>query len=121
MVGILKRILVGEAVSLLYSVTLGLLFAVCSNGPPSLSILALPGVIPVVLISSAVAAAVMTPVAAWCVRTGVGNLLIYGPILWALLAVWIVAGGPVHSGLYSTWILGIVGVVIIGFIPKRGK
>jgi len=117
----LRRILLGAAVSLFYSVTLGLLFAVCSNGRPSLSILTLPGVVPVALMFSGLAAAAMMPAAAWCLRTGIRNLLIYGPILWSIVAAWIVASAPAHLGLYSTWILGLVGVVLIGFIPNRKK
>lgn len=116
---ILKRILLAATISWVYSVTLGLLFAACASGRFSFSTLRLPGVVPVVLTTSTVAAIVMTPIAIWTVRTGARNLFIYGPILWIVLAGWVVAAvrwNPAY-GLYSVLILGLVGLVFLGFIP----
>jgi hypothetical protein len=116
---ILKRILLAATMSWVYSVTLGLLFAACASGHFSFSTLRLPGMVPVALIISTVAAIVMTPLAVWSVRTGVKNLCIYGPILWIILAGWVVAAVwwvPAY-GLYSVLILGLVGLVVLGFIP----
>lgn len=114
-----KRVLLGASLSWVCSVTLGLVFAACVSGHPALSTLALPGVIPVALIGSTVAAIVMTPIATWSLRTGRKNLMVFGPILWALLAVWIVAvvpGSPAY-GEHSVLVLALVGLVVLGFIP----
>ena len=118
---LLKRILLAAAISWTFSVTLGLLFAVVVSGRFSLSNLLLPGVVPVALIVSTAASIVITPVAAWALRTGAKNLRLYGPILWIALASFIVVGIPRIGGigLYVVFFLGLVGVVILGFIPAR--
>jgi hypothetical protein len=116
---ILKRILLAAALSWFYSATLGLLFAACASGRLSFGTLRLPGVVPVALIASSIIALFMTPIAAWSVRTGTRNLRLYGPILWIALAGWVVAvvrWNPAY-GLYSVLILGLVGLVFMGFIP----
>jgi hypothetical protein len=117
----LKRILLAATMSWVYSVTLGLLFAACAFGHFSFSTLLLPGVVPVALITSTVAAIGMTPIAVWSVRTGAKNLCIYGPILWIVLAGWVVLVVPWNPayGQYSVLILGLVGSVFLGFIPTR--
>ncbi|MGC2187708.1 MAG: hypothetical protein WA607_04715 [Candidatus Sulfotelmatobacter sp.] len=115
----LKRILLAATMSWVYAVTLGLLFAACASGRFSFSTLGLPGVVPVALIASTVAAIAMTPIATWSVRTGARNLRIYGSILWIVLAGWVVAAvrwNPAY-GLYGVLILGLVGLVFLGFIP----
>jgi len=58
------------------------------------STLTLPGVVPVALIVSTVAALFMTPIAAWHLRTGVRNLCIFVPVLWVALAAYIVVVIP---------------------------
>ena len=117
---ILSRILLAATISWGYSATLGLLFAAAS-GSFSFSTLRLPGVVPVALITSTVIAMVMTPVAAWSVRTGTRNLFLYGPILWIVLAAWLVAVVPRNPayGEYSVLILALVGLVFLGFIPAH--
>jgi hypothetical protein len=102
-------------------VTLGLLFAACASGRFSFSTLWLPGVVPVALITSTIIALLMTPIAAWSVRTGTKNLCLYGPILWIVLASWLVAVVPrnVAYGEYSVLILALVGLVFLGFIPAQ--
>jgi hypothetical protein len=117
----LNRVVLGAALSWIYAVTLGLLFAACVAGRLSFSTLRLPGVVPVALISSTIIALVMTPIAAWSVRTGARNLYLYGPILWIVLAAWLLLVVPwnVAYGEYSVLILGLVGLVILGFIPAH--
>jgi hypothetical protein len=117
----LNRVALGAALSWVYAVTLGLLFAACAAGRLSFSTLRLPGVVPVALISSTIAALLMTPVAVWAVRTGTRNLWLYGPILWIVLAAWLVLVVPWNAayGEYSVLILGLVGLVILGFIPAH--
>ena len=107
--------------SWVYAVTLGLLFAASASGRLTFSTLELPGVVPVALISSTVAAAIITPVAAWAIRTGTRNLCLYGPILWIVLAAWLVAVVPKNPayGEYSVLILALVGLVFLGFIPAH--
>jgi hypothetical protein len=115
----LKRILLGAALSWSYSATLGLLFAACASGSLSFSTLLLPGVVPVALISSTVVSILITPVAASSVRTGVRNLCIYGPVLWVLLAAYVVLATPksAANGVIGVLCLSIVGTVALGFIP----
>ena len=77
--------------------------------------------VPVAFIGATITAIVMTPIAAWSVRTGARNLCLYGPILWIGLAAWLVAVVPRNPayGEYSVLILGFVGLVFLGFIPAR--
>lgn len=119
----LNRIMLAAALSWSYSLTQGLLFAVCASGRWSFSTLRLPGVVPVALIVSTAVAVVITPLAVWSVRTGVKNLYIYAPILWITLATYNVIVTPRSGfyGLYGLFLLGIVGLVILGFIPAAGK
>ena len=119
-----KRILLGAAISWGYSTTLALLFAARASGSFSLSTLLLPGVIPVALITSTVVAIGLTPIAAWSVRTGVRNVCLYGPILWVLLAAYLVLVVPeigAASGQLGLIVLSIVGLVILGFIPRSSN
>jgi len=115
----LKRMLLAAAISWIYSVTLGLLFAACASGRFSFSTLQLPAVIPVALIWSTAVSIVITPIAAWSMKTGVKNLYTYGPILWLVLAVYIVMGirKTGASGPYVLLFLCILGLVILRFIP----
>ena len=114
-----KRFFLAAALSWIYSVTLGLLFAACASGRLSFSTLRLPGVVPVALITSTIIALILTPIAAWSVRTGTRNLCLYGPILWIVLATWLLLVVPWNAayGEYSVLILGLVGLVVLGFIP----
>jgi hypothetical protein len=115
----LKRILLGAALSWSYSATLGLLFAACASGRLSFSTLRLPGVVPVALVGSTAVSIVITPVAAWSARTGVKNLRIYGPILWIVLAAYVVLSTPNAgaNGEIGLICLSIVGTVALGLIP----
>ena len=74
--------------------------------------------VPVAFITSTIIALFMTPIAAWSVRTGKRNLRLYGPILWIVLATWLVAVVPWNAayGEYSVLILSLVGLVFLGFI-----
>lgn len=125
---ILKRVLLAAAMSWGFSVTLGLLFAVCvgsrdmrDSGRSSFDVLRLPGVVPDVLMIGTAISILITPVATWSVRTGVKNLLIYAPILWVALATYIftvlVIWKNAAYGLYGVAFLGAVGAAVLGFIP----
>jgi hypothetical protein len=116
---ILKRILLAVALSWIYSVTLGWVFACALAGNFSLNTLRLPGVIPVALIGSTLAAIAITPLAAWSVRTGVRNLWIYGPIFWLILAGYIVLVIPKTGirGPYGLFGIAVIGVLVLGLIP----
>jgi len=119
----LKRILLGAALSWSYSVTLGLLFAACASGSLSFSTLRLPGVVPVALLGSTAVSIVITPVAVWSARTGVKNLCIFGPILWVVLAAYVVLATPNAGtiGEIGLLCLSIVGTVALGLIPAAAK
>ena len=114
----LNRLLLAAGISWVCSVTLGLVFAFRALGF-SFSTVTLPGVVPVALIASTVAALLMTPIAMWSVRTGARNLSIYVPIIWVVLAAYIVLVIPRTGphGPYGLFLLGIAGAVILGFIP----
>ena len=115
-----NRILIAALMSLAYSVTLGLLFAVAA-GDYSPRTLLLPGVVPVALIGSTIVAIAITPVAIWSVRTGTRNLWLYGPILWITLAAYVVFAIPRagHYGQYGLLFLAALGLVVLGFIPPK--
>lgn len=116
-----NRILVAAGLSWAFSATLGLLFAVVISEDHSPRDLLLPGVIPVVLLGSTIVAIAITPVAFWAVRTGARNLWLYGPILWVLLAAYIVFAIPRagHDGQYGVFFLAALGSLVLGFIPAR--
>jgi hypothetical protein len=115
--------LLAAAMSWSYSATLGFLFAACASGRFSFDTLRLPGVVSVSLVSSTVIAIAMTPIALWSVRTGAKNLCIYGPILWVVLAAYILVLIP-RTGAHSPYgllLLGVVGLVVLGLIPRAPK
>ncbi len=89
-----KRILLAAALSWVYSVTLGLVFAATLLGRLSLEPLALPGVIPVALLGSSIVAVAIAPLSMWALRAGARNLWTYGPALWVVLAAFAVAVAP---------------------------
>jgi hypothetical protein len=118
----LNRVLLAAAMSWIYCVTLGLLFAACASGRFLFSTLRLPGVVPVALIVSTEVSIVITPIAVWAVRTGAKNLCIYAPILWIALATYEVVVMP-GTGFYGPYgygllVLALVGLAILGFIPS---
>lgn len=118
---LLNRVLLAAAMSWTYSVTLGLLFAARASGRFSLNTLHLPGVVPVALIISTVIAIVITPAAVWSVRAGTKSLCIYGPILWIILAAYIVVVIP-RTGAYGPYgllLLGAVGLAVLGLVPPH--
>jgi len=114
-----NRILLAAIVSWCGSVALGLLFAACTSGRFSPGVLRLPGVIPVALLISTAAAILMTPILAWALRSGPRNVGLYGPILWLILASYIVIAIPRTglSGPIGLLLLAIAGTVAIGLIP----
>ena len=99
--------------------TLGLLFAARASGHFSLDTLRLPGVVSVALIVSTFASILLLPIALWSVRTGVKNLYVYAPILWTALVIYEVVAVPTigRYGLYSLFVLAIIGSAVLGFIP----
>jgi hypothetical protein len=120
---VFNRVLRGAAISWIYSVTLELLFAACASGRFSWNTLRLPGVVPVALIGSTGAALLMTPIAAWSVRTGMKNSCIYGPVLWVALAAYMVVIMPrigAHDP-YGVFVLGVGGAIVLGLIPVRKR
>ena len=117
-----KRILLAVAMSLAFSLTLGLLFAAHASGHFSIQTLQLPGVVPVALIGSMVASILMLPFTIWAVRTGTKNLRTYAPMLWIALAAYVLA--VPGTGAYVLWglaLLATFGSVLLGFIPATDQ
>lgn len=114
----LNRILLGAGFSWLFSVTLGLLFAFCAFGRNALT---LPAVFPMTLGFSTAISMLFAPLAVWAAKTGPGNLFTYGPILWLVLAADIVVGVSRRLALTqaSLFVLSIIGLVVLGLIPRR--
>ncbi len=115
----LTRIFLGAAMSWVASVALGLLFATMASGRFWLGGLRLPGVVPVALVVSTGVALVVTPIAVWSLRTGIKNCVVYGSILWIILAAYDVLVTPRSAGygLYGLVLLAVVGLVILGLVP----
>lgn len=116
----LNRILLGVGLSWVFSSTLGLVFAFCAFGKDALG---LPAVFPMILSVSTMISLLFAPLAVWAAKTGARNLLIYGPILWLILAGHIVIGVKhllvLSQG--SLFVLAVVGLVILGLIPRRKR
>jgi len=114
-----NRLLLGTTMSWVGSATLGLLFAACASGRFSLNTLRLPAVAQVALIGSTIVSIIIAPLAVWSLRAGARNLCIYGPILWIILAAYVVLVIPRTGpfGLHGLFFLAILGLVILGSIP----
>jgi hypothetical protein len=119
---VVRRILLAGLVSWLFTVTLGLLFAISMSGHFQPAALRLPGVIPVALTISTTVAIGITPIGVWAARTGRRNLWLLAPALWLLLAAYIVVVIPRvgSAAIYALIPLAVIGLVIVGFIPPRG-
>lgn len=116
----LKQILLGASVAWCGATLLGLLYAACASGRISLDTLRLPGVVPVALLISSGIALLMTPLVVWALKSGEKSLIAYGVALFALLVVYMVLVAPTNPefGLYGSVLLGITGLVIIGFLHR---
>ena len=120
----LKQILIATGVSWCGSVLLGLIFAMCRQKWMSQSVLQLPGVLPVMLFISTVIAILLIPLVWWALKSGAKDLVFHFVALFFLLLVWIVltplAGERVSAplGLYGSVLLGIIGLIVIGFIHR---
>jgi len=138
-----KRFLASFGVSLLFSFTLGLSFLFWSILSPeansnttitqnlsglkntSLGQLWNMGFIPIALGVSLWGAILISPLAFWTFRTGKRNLVVYGSVLWVLLALFIIFGLPSFlptpggNRLVGVFLLGVLGLVVIGLIPPK--
>ncbi len=114
----LNRILLGIGFSWVFSFTLGLTFVFCAFGKDALT---LPAVFRMALSVSTLISLLFAPLAIWAAKTGARNLFIYGPILWLILAAHIVIGVKHRLALTqaSLFILSVVGLVVLGLIPRR--
>ena len=107
------RLFVAAGASWLFAAALGLWFATWTSGRFRLETLQLPGVVPVALAGSTVAALLIAPLAAWSMRTGPRNLRLFVPALWLVLATGIAFG----VGLLGTFLIALLGVVGLALIP----
>lgn len=116
----LKQILLGAAVAWCGATLFALLYAACTSGRLSFDTLRLPGVVPVALLISTGIALLMTPLVVWAFKSGDKSLLAYGAALFVLLVIYMIVVAPTNPefGLYGSVLLGIAGLVIIGFIHR---
>jgi hypothetical protein len=115
----LNRLLTAAVASWVFSVTLGLWFAVAVSGQLHIETLLLPGVLPVALTGSTAVSLLLTPLAAWSMRTGRRNLRLFTPVLWLVLAGYIVLVVPRTGqlGLLGLLLLAVAGLVVLALIP----
>lgn len=114
-----SRIILAALVSWLFSVSLALLFTISMTGRFEPMALRIPGAISIAVYISTAIATGMTPIAVWAGRTGGRNLRHFAPLLWIVLAMYIVVGIPRSGSLaiYCLVPLAVVGLLIIGLIP----
>jgi hypothetical protein len=103
--------------------TLGALLAIVLSDDHSPGVLLFPAVAPVVLLASTLVAVLITPVTVWALRTGTKNLWRYGPVLWLVLAMYILFAIPHagHYGQYGLVAIAVLGLIIIGCIPATDQ
>lgn len=121
MSNVTNRIFLAAGLSWFSAATLGLLFAACASGRFSLSTLRLPGVVPVALIVSSIVAVLMLPFAFWSLRTGTKNVFTFAPLLWIVLAAYILVAIPRTGqlGPYGLLVLSAIGLFLLGLVPAR--
>jgi hypothetical protein len=127
---LLRNILTVAGITWFYSVLLGLFFAGCLSGSLSMrSIvenLRLPGVVPIAVLGSTFVAVFLTPLVIWAFRRNLNlkDLMSYGGGLFFLLLIYIAIVVPTTNNriliLYGPVLLAIIGILVIGFIHRRG-
>ena len=113
------RLLVAAATTWTLSVLLGLWFVVAVAGQFRLGTLLLPGVVPVAVIVSTAVSLLITPLAAWSMRTGRRNLRLFTPALWLVLAAYVALVIPRTGqlGLLGLLPIAVIGVTVVALIP----
>ncbi len=124
-------LLIAFAISWFFAFTLGCVF---TGGPlvaiterkfdldilkGSVLMMVLP---PIGLFVSTLCALFITPLAAWALRTGRKNIVLFGPLLWLFLASFIVWSEYIDNGYLAflgTLFLSAVGLGLIGLIPPK--
>ena len=138
-----KRFLFSFLISLLFATSLGLILMFWAILSPeansnttladnlsslkklSISDLWRMGFILIALSVSTYSAVLITPLAFWAMRTGKENLMIYGSVLWLLLAIFIIFGIPSilltvgGNRFFCMFLLSALGLLAIGLIPPR--
>jgi hypothetical protein len=119
-VEVLRQVLLGAVLSWIMSVTLGMVFAVSSLGKGAFFS---PAALSMTVGISSLIALVGSPLAAWAARAGGRNLLVYGSVLWGVLAAHIIVGVKHWLPLSqeSLLALAVAGTVAIGFVPRRAR
>jgi hypothetical protein len=112
-----KQMLIGASIAWCVATFLGLLFASCTSDCFSFDALRLSGVVPIAVLFSTGVALLMTPLVMWALKPGGKILIAHGLALFILLAVYIVVVAPYYPpfGLYGSVLLGIAGLVLVGF------
>ena len=110
----LNKIIISLSISLVGSITVGLIFASCVNGKFDLSTLNLPGVIQVALLTSAIVGVAITPLTMWAYKP---EKALYFLILWAIIVLYVIGGTyGKFLWLYIPVIIGVIGLIGIKFI-----
>ncbi|MGD0942087.1 MAG: hypothetical protein ABR905_20525 [Terracidiphilus sp.] len=115
---VLKRTLIAVALTWIYSVTLGFLFAIHWDRQFHFDALLIPAAYIAPTVFSTVIAALVAPIAYWSIGNGLTKHCIYGPILWILLAVYENTAPPVYN-LGGVVVLAAAGLVVLRLISGR--
>jgi hypothetical protein len=115
-----KNFLTAAFVSWSCSILLGFFFAVCTSGRLSIQTLRLPGVFQITFLTSTFVAALITPLVMWSFRNYTKGFIFYGGALFLILLIFIAIMTPNTGAVafYGSVVAGVVGLVIIGFIPR---
>lgn len=117
---IVKRLLLAAALTWAYSMTLGFIFAVHWNGQFHFNAYLNSSAYIAPLVFSSICATLVTPVAFWSIGNGVRKHLIYGPILWVIIAVFECVAPPVFN-LAGAVLIAVLGLVALRVIPVTQK
>lgn len=116
-----RWLLLAACVDWLFSVSLGIVYVIATFGLRNIA--AAPGILLFALVDSSMLSVLFLPPAIWAARVGLRSLAITAPILWLILAVYIVFVGP-HTGrlgFVSLFVLAALGCVALGNLPIRQR
>jgi hypothetical protein len=114
-----KRIVLAATMSWIYSVTLGLIFSINWDGKLHFNLLLVPAAYYAPTIFSTICALLIAPVAFWSIGNGIRRHLIFGPIVWLIIAVY-ESAAPFASMAYDlagALLLAVLGLVVLRVVP----
>jgi hypothetical protein len=107
---------IAASMTWLYSVTLGILFAIHGDGKFHFDLLLIPAAYDAPVVFSSLLALIVLPFAFWSIGNGVRRHLIFGPILWIAIAVFECAAPAVYN-LVGAVLLAVLGLVALRVVP----